>query len=85
VAGGLRVEFYYTPADLDCTVNYTPPSSVAYDTIYVNFCLYKAYGRDRHAPLAAQLRQAAFTEFRADMRKLLRQGRPRIIVLKPYR
>ncbi|MCA1961475.1 MAG: hypothetical protein LDL33_11845, partial [Desulfomonile sp.] len=73
-ASGLSVEYAYLPDSLGCESGYTPPLPRAYDTLYVNYCLSRAFKRDRHAPGAEEKRQIYEDLFRTELAGLVQSS-----------
>jgi hypothetical protein len=54
-ASGATLYYSYCPTALDLTSNTDIPLPKSFDTVLQAYCLMCAYGRDRHAPMAADM------------------------------
>lgn len=86
MASGYCIYHSYLPAALTCTQdNPDPPVPRAHDSAFVYFVLRQAFLRDRHAPGADQKYQEYAQLYEREKQKLLGEGDPPQLSLRPSR
>jgi hypothetical protein len=76
----------YSPADLTCSPeNPDPLIPKAHDMVFVYFVLQQAFLRDRHAPGADSKFQEYSTLYEREKQRLLAEGEPPALAVRPGR
>jgi len=86
LAEGFCIYHSYLPADLTCgEESADPPVPRAHDMVFVYYVLRQAFLRDRHAPGADLKFQEYSALYDREKQKLLSEGDPPGLSLRPYR
>jgi hypothetical protein len=83
---GFCVYHSYLPEELTCSDdNPNPPIPIAHDSVFVYYVLKEAFLRDRHAPGADVKFQEYSLLYDKEKQKLLGEGSPQNLAVRPYR
>ena len=74
VTGGLHIVHTWVPAAFSESYNYTPPTPVMYDDLYMHYVLWKRFGRD-YATSQAQPKQSEHQQEFETLIRDLKRGR----------
>jgi hypothetical protein len=84
-AAGATLYYSYCPTTLDLTTNTDIPLPKSFDTVIQAYCLMCAYGRDRHAPMAADMFRLNKSLFDKGVGRLMAQEHASGYRLRGYR
>ena len=70
----LKVFYNYCPVDLNAETRYTPETPLAYDTMYINYCMRQAMQRDYTREFAGENWKRAYAQYQGLVQNLLAQN-----------